>query len=88
MSDIVFYFGTECTHCHEMEPLLDEIAKELGVEVEKLEVWHNAENMQQMEGQDKGRCGALPFLYNKKTDKFLCGGNKTREQITALLKGE
>ena len=22
---------------------------------------------------DKGRCGGVPFFYNKKTGKFICG---------------
>lgn len=44
---LLMFTGTECTHCHEMLPLVEQLEKELGVKVEKLEVWHNSSNMAQ-----------------------------------------
>jgi hypothetical protein len=41
--------------------------------VEMIETWHNAANAQKLQKCDKGRCGGVPFFYNDKTDKFICG---------------
>ncbi len=73
MSDLMMFTGSECPHCHEMDPLVEKIEKELKVKVEKLEVWHNDKNNKLLQELDKGRCGGVPFFFNKKTKKFLCG---------------
>lgn len=68
------FYGTECVHCHEMDPIVEKVEKELGVKFKKIEVWHNAANAKMMEDEyDKGRCGGVPFYFNKKTGKFICG---------------
>jgi thiol-disulfide isomerase/thioredoxin len=73
MSDLLMFTGTECTHCHEMEPLVEKLEKETGVKVEKLEVWHNAKNAETLQQLDKGFCGGIPFFFNRKTGKWICG---------------
>ena len=67
------FYGTECTHCNAMKPLLDKLEQELGVKLERFEVWHNEENAKKMEEVDKGECGGVPFFVNKKTGKKICG---------------
>lgn len=67
------FYGKECPHCHEMEPLVDQLQKETGVMVDRLEVWHNDENMKTMEKYDKNLCGGVPFFFNTETNKFICG---------------
>ncbi len=67
------FYGKECPHCHEMEPLVDQLQKETGVTVDRLEVWHNDENMKTMEKYDKNLCGGVPFFFNTETNKFICG---------------
>ena len=73
---LLMFFGTECPHCHEMEPLLEQMEKELHVTVERLEVWHNVQNMAFLQSVDKGQCGGVPFFFNEKTGKWICGSTK------------
>ena len=67
------FYGTECVPCKEMEPLLEQLEQELGVKVQRLEVWHNSANAVLMEQYDKEQRGFVPFYYNKKTGKALYG---------------
>jgi hypothetical protein len=73
MADLTMFTGTECVHCHEMEPLVERLEKEEGVKVERLEVWHNAKNAELLQSIDKGFCGGIPFFFNSKTGKWICG---------------
>jgi len=67
--------GQECPHCHEMEPLVEQLEKDSGVKVTTLEVYHNAQNQELMMKIAKGGelCGGLPFFFNEKTGDFVCG---------------
>ena len=74
------FSGRECVHCKEMNPLVQKLEKE-GVEVTKMEVWHDASNRKLMEQYDKDEdgnefCGGVPFFYNEKTGKKICGNTK------------
>ncbi len=71
--NLIEFTGTECVHCHEMEPLLKQLEKETGLKVKKIEVWHNEANARMMQQFDKGYCGGVPFFFNKKTGKWICG---------------
>jgi thiol-disulfide isomerase/thioredoxin len=73
------FFGTECPHCHEMDPFVDRLEKEEKVEVSRLEVWHNAENAKLMKKYDQDFCGGVPFFYNTKTNKWICGATDYEE---------
>ena len=72
-SHLMQFFGTECSHCHSMEPLVARLQDEEGVTIQKLEIWHNEENAKLMREYDKGYCGGVPFFYNTKTGKWICG---------------
>lgn len=72
-SDLLMFYGTECVHCHRMDPLVAKLEREMKVKVQKLEVWHNEENARALQGLDKGFCGGVPFFYNMKTKKWICG---------------
>ncbi|MBS3145468.1 hypothetical protein J4414_01565 [Candidatus Woesearchaeota archaeon] len=67
------FYGTECTFCIKMSPLVEKLEKEKKVNVEKIEVWHNAENAKFMQEVDKGFCGGVPFFFNEKTGAKICG---------------
>ncbi len=67
------FFGAECPHCHQMDPLVERLESEEGVKVARLEVWHNEANAKLMREYDKGYCGGVPFFFNKKTGKWICG---------------
>ncbi len=69
-SELIDFYGTECVHCKEMEPLIERLEKETGKKVKRLEVWHNEKNAQLLE---KYGGIAVPFFYNTKTKKSLFG---------------
>lgn len=73
MSWLLEFYGTECRHCREMEPLIARLEEELGLTVTRLEVWHNQANAALLRQYDQGYCGGVPFFYNTKTGQWLCG---------------
>ena len=89
---LIMFSGTECEHCKEMHPLVEQLEKETGLKIEHIEVWHNAENAAFLEGIDKNPdgsvfCGGIPLFYNEKTGKKLCG-NQKYEKLKAWALGE
>jgi len=56
-----------------MEPLVERLETEEGVSIGRLEVWHHEANAKIMREYDKGYCGGVPFFFNKKTGKWICG---------------
>jgi len=70
---LIMFYGTECPHCHDMDPLVEKLEKEKKVKVEKLEVWHNSKNSKLMGELDNGFCGGVPFFFNEKTGAKICG---------------
>ncbi len=73
MSHLLEFYGTECPHCVRMHELVEKLEGETGVKVDALEVWHNKENEAKLLELDKDMCGGVPFFYNTKTQKWLCG---------------
>lgn len=71
--NLLEFYGTECEHCHAMDPLVEKLEKDLGVKIKKVEVWHNEQNAKTMEKYDDGKCGGVPFFFNTKTEKWICG---------------
>ena len=86
-SDLLDFFGTECVHCHEMDPLVERLEQELKVKVERIEVWHNEKNAELLRQLDKGFCGGVPFFYNCKTGKWICG-SCSYEKLKAWARGK
>lgn len=80
------FYGRECPHCNRMHPLVERLEKELGVKVEKYEVWHDASNAVRMERYDKGFCGGVPFFYNEQSRHWVCG-EVPYEQIKGWAQG-
>ncbi len=75
---LFYFYGEECPHCSKMEPLLEQLEKEIGKVFEKLEVWHNPANAQKMEEFQEileEICGAfgVPAFYNIRTGEAFCG---------------
>ena len=67
------FFGTECPHCHTMDPVVDRLEKEIGRKLHRLEVWHNEANSELLKSYDQGFCGGVPFFYNEETGEKICG---------------
>ncbi|MBI2551661.1 thioredoxin family protein [Candidatus Uhrbacteria bacterium] len=72
------FYGTECPHCQVMMPMVDKLIKE-GIEIEKYEVWHDEKNAELMKRYDAGLCGGVPFFFNTKTKKMICGEADEKE---------
>ena len=71
-----------------MHELVTRIEKEEGLSVDKFEVWHNKENEKKLLEIDNGEmCGGVPFFYNTKTKKFICG-ETDYETFKKWAKGE
>ncbi|HEY4503477.1 MAG TPA: hypothetical protein VJC14_03575 [Candidatus Paceibacterota bacterium] len=87
MSHLLEFYGTECPHCEHMHELIERLEKEEGMQVEKLECWHNKENEKRLLELDKGFCGGVPFFFNTKTQKFICG-ETDYEIVKKWAKGE
>lgn len=81
------FYGETCPHCITMKPLVEEVEKELGVMVEKYEVWNSEENAKKLDEIDRGLCGGVPFFYNTESKQFICGA-ADKELITKWAKGE
>jgi thiol-disulfide isomerase/thioredoxin len=84
--NLVEFYGRECVHCRAAEPLIDRLKENEGIEITRLETWHNAQNAAEMEKHDKGYCGGVPFFINKKTGKWLCG-TPTYDELQKWAKG-
>lgn len=88
METLIEFYGRECPHCERMEPLIERLKKEEGLEVAKYETWHNSENAEKMEQFDLGYCGGVPFFINTKTGKWICGETSYEEFKTWALGGK
>lgn len=73
MNDLLEFYGKGCPPCKHMAPLIKRLEKETGLAVKKYEVWENEENARLMDTYDKECCGSVPFFYNTKTNKWICG---------------
>ncbi len=73
MNHLFEFYGTECPCCVHMHDLVVRLEKEEGIKIKSLEVWHNKENEKKLLEIDIDSCGGVPFFYNEKTKKFICG---------------
>ena len=92
LDHIIEFYGETCPHCVALRPIVEGIEKDRGVEIQKLEVWNNAENRklmlqyEDMIGEACGGFAAVPALVNTKTKQALCGAHDAKE-IEALIDG-
>lgn len=66
------FYGTECSHCQNMEPLIERLKQE-GYVIEQLECWHNDANEARRQELDKEFCGGVPFFYDTSSGHWICG---------------
>lgn len=67
------FYGDGCVHCVAMQPLVERLKVEEGLDIEQVEVWGNETNAERMAEIDKGLCGGVPLFYNTDTKAFICG---------------
>ena len=89
---LIEFYGTECAHCKDMVPLIEKLDKEHGIKITRLEVWHDSENARLLKKCDKDEdgnefCGGIPFFFNEKTGKKICGNTKF-EKLKAWAEGK
>jgi len=89
---VIEFYGETCPHCMAMKPVIEELEKETGAKIEKLEVWNNEENARKMEevndiiGEACGGLPGVPAFVNTETKQALCGAHD-KEDIIMLLEG-
>mmetsp|Transcript_8084 Transcript_8084/g.14639 ORF Transcript_8084/g.14639 Transcript_8084/m.14639 type:complete len:193 (+) Transcript_8084:81-659(+) len=73
-SNLLEFYGIECDHCVDMEPLIEQLKEETGLFMRRFEVWYNDDNLRLLQKLDKeGSCGGVPFFYNKRSREWICG---------------
>ena len=87
MNHLLEFYGTECPHWVSRQELVVRLEKEEGIKVEAIEVWHNKENEARLIALDKDFCGGVPFFYNTKTEKWICGSD-SYENLKAWAQGK
>ncbi len=78
-SHLLEFYGEECPHCVDMYKLVQKLEKEEGIKIQRFEVWNNPENEKKLLELDKDLCGGVPFFYNTKNKKFICGEASYKE---------
>jgi thiol-disulfide isomerase/thioredoxin len=79
MKKKIMFWARECPHCKNMMPLVDRLTDEEGVEIEKLEIWHNEENadlMRSFKDVIAPKCGGqlrTPTFFDSETNDVICG---------------
>jgi hypothetical protein len=71
---LLYFYGEECPECIRMKVRISKLEKEEYITFTSYEVWNNKENDELCQKYDtNGDCGGVPFFYNTKTKKSLCG---------------
>ena len=70
---LIQFKGKGDDYCAQMEPLKEQLRVEYGVEIRTFEVWYDSKNLELMQRLDRGRCGGVPFFYNKRSRRYICG---------------
>jgi hypothetical protein len=70
---LIQFKGKGDDYCAQMEPLKEQLRVEYGVEIRCFEVWYDSKNLELMQRLDRGRCGGVPFFYNKRSRRYICG---------------
>ena len=56
-----------------MEPLIDKLEQELGIKIQRMEIWHDENNEKKWANESRGVCQGVPFFVNTETQKSICG---------------
>lgn len=65
------FYEENCDPCVVMEPVVNKVEKELGVKIDRLEVWYNKNNKRLLEKY--AGFATVPFFYNEATGKKISG---------------
>ena len=90
---LIWFYGKECPHCKKLHPVVDQFEEQNGMEITRLEVWHddqNAKLMRQYGESISAACGGdlgVPAFYNEATGKAICGSRVDSEKLKGWAKG-
>lgn len=87
MSHLLEFYGNGCSYCVSMHKLVEHLEKEENIKIKGLEVWDNKENEKRLLELDQDFCGGVPFFYNLKSKKWICG-EVSYEELKDWAKGE
>ena len=91
---LIWFFGRECPHCKQLHPIVDKFVEDTGIQIDKLEVWHDDKNAQLMRSHGDviaDACGGslgVPSFFNEKTGKAICGARINAEKLQKLADGQ
>lgn len=86
------FHGRECPHCAVMHPVVDKLISE-GFVFEKLEVWHDKKNADQMRSHAKVIMTAcdgdlsVPTFFDKENNRAICG-EMSLSELKSWIKNE
>lgn len=69
---LIGFHVDDCEYCQEMKTLLRRLELEEGIRVHILDA-SMPKNLKLLKRLDNGKCGGLPFYYNVKTNRYICG---------------
>ena len=84
---LIWFFGRECPHCKALHPVVDKFVEDTGIQITKLEVWHDDKNAQLMRSHSDviaEACGGslgVPSFYHEKTGQAICGTRVNAERL-------
>lgn len=70
---LIEFYGKECGHCQKVELSVERLEQELGVKVQRMEIWHDESNKKRWTEETRGICMGVPFFVNTETQKTICG---------------
>jgi len=79
-TDLLMFTGDDCAHCDEMEPYLQFFERKLHKNIARLNVWRSNKFYRLFKDTDSG-CGGLPYFYNRKSKKSICGATTPENLI-------
>lgn len=92
LDHIIEFYGETCPHCISMRPVIEQLEKDEGIEIRKLEVWNDEDNKKLMMeyediiGEACGGFAAVPSFVNTETKQALCGAHDAAD-IKVLIDG-
>jgi len=91
-ADIIFYYGQECSHCHNVLKYIADNKIDEKIKIESKEVYHNDANKNELtaltricpEISDNGNIG-VPVAYIVKENKCLGGDSPIIDKLKTML---
>ncbi|EDO06454.2 hypothetical protein BBOV_II005000 [Babesia bovis T2Bo] len=76
-----------CEFCEDMEPLIQQANQEFGLHIKRLDIASPSNYALLIKLDKVAHCGGLPFFYNLKTHRHICGAT-TYQNLVAWATGK